>query len=110
MSSLKFEIGKKYISYHYYGWVYECLGFMNGGRIILHARKEGQIDWVSYAKHDDLKNGLYEEYKELKKGTIYLNIYENSVYPYYDKDTANKRARPKRLACVKVDWTEGEGL
>jgi len=114
---MKFEIGKKYISSYCPGWIYECLGFMDNGDAILYSKKENIRDCINYAKPEDLNNKLYEEYKELKKGTIYLNICENNIYPYHNniyfyhnKDKADRNAGPDRLACIKVDWTEGEGL
>ena len=112
----KFEIGKKYTSPHCSGWIYECLGFMDNGNAILHSKKENIRDCINYAKPDDLKNGLYEEYKEPEKGEFWVNIYVNS---YKDSTQWLKIHRTResadkggdiRLACVKVDWTEGEGL
>lgn len=110
---MKFEIGKKYTSPHCSGWIYECLGFMDNGDAILYSKKENIRDCINYGKPDDLKNGLYEEYKEPEKGEFWVNIFKNQsqwLRTHPTKESADEYGKGMRLTCIKINWTEGEGL
>jgi len=115
---MKFEIGKKYTSPHCSGWIYECLGFMDNGDAILYSKKENIRDCINYAKPEDLKNLLYEEYKEPKKGEFWVNIYDEPFQSNWARlhdsrekaDSESNKNGLKQIACVKVNWTEGEGF
>lgn len=64
------------------------------------------------ASPDNLK--LWTEYVEPKKGTVWLNVYENPSYgitqAHMTRELADRGASKNRLACVEVQWTEGDGL
>lgn len=50
---------------------------------------------------------------EPKKGTVWVNVYEIGgacACGYSTRKEADASAGPGRLACVSVNWTEGEGL
>ena len=51
-------------------------------------------------------------YKEPLKGEFWANVYKNgeNIIVYNDRDTADFCADTMRIACVRVEWTEGEGL
>tara|TARA_S200002703_G_scaffold150023_1_gene148075 strand:- start:756 stop:1118 length:363 start_codon:yes stop_codon:yes gene_type:complete len=59
-----------------------------------------------------------EEWSEPKTGTLWVNIYEDGLYwPNRSRAEANNNAEDylnvclaERIACVEVNWTEGEGL
>lgn len=58
---------------------------------------------------------LIEPWVEPKTGTIWVNIYDNdTTTDHSNREYADLRASQitskKRLACVEVKWTEGEGL
>jgi len=42
--------------------------------------------------------------------TRFLNLYDESAYTYMTREEADMKARDGRLACIKVTFTEGEGL
>lgn len=108
------EVGKKYKHRHGKKTIYSCDQKTQTGYL---------ISWWSDSD-DVLKEGIiteneehyYVEHKEPQKGTVWLNIYENIKGDYWstchkDKDVAKHFATQfKRLACVEVPWTEGEGL
>lgn len=54
------------------------------------------------------------EVKPRHKRTVWLNVYEDGVaaHQHDDKNYADVRAGPTRIACIKVelDFEEGEGL
>lgn len=53
----------------------------------------------------------YKEYKEPKTGEFWLNIYPGGDYNRYpSKGVADNCAGVSRIACIRVKWTEGEGL
>lgn len=45
-----------------------------------------------------------------KSGELWVNIYPNRAHNYETKKLADEYADSDRLACVRVEWTEGEGL
>ncbi len=54
---------------------------------------------------------LIEPYTELKRGTGYLNVYDNgctATYAYKTKLEADQKAVGSRIACIRVEWTEGQ--
>lgn len=53
---------------------------------------------------------LVSEWQELCTGTVWLNVYPCDAIAYRDKDIADRCRGADLLACIKVDWTEGEGL
>ena len=42
----------------------------------------------------------------------WVNIYRNhfAYYPYLTKEEADKRASPLRIACIEIEFEEGQGL
>lgn len=55
---------------------------------------------------------VVKEYVEPKKGKVWLNIYAigSAGYVYTSKNTADRNANIGRIACVEIDWVEGQGL
>lgn len=54
---------------------------------------------------------VYKEYVEPRKGVGYFNAYDNALSgPYATRSLADraKSSRIDRLACVKVEWAEGQ--
>lgn len=46
-----------------------------------------------------------------EKRKVWLNLYElGSAFCYPSKDIADEQAGKDRIACVEVEYTEGEGL
>jgi hypothetical protein len=44
------------------------------------------------------------------KRTVWINIYKDGAYMYESKYDADMNCEPTRIACVKVEFEEGEGL
>lgn len=57
---------------------------------------------------------LIAPWTEPKKGTVWVNVYGIGALggAWETKEEADKHVRPgaRRIACVSVNWTEGEGL
>jgi hypothetical protein len=55
---------------------------------------------------------LIEPWTEPKKGEFWVNVYEKEDVEgiFYSREVADRSITGYRLACVKVSWTEGEGL
>jgi len=61
---------------------------------------------------DDMKNqfDLLTPWQEPRKGTVWVNIYDNgNVLVYLTKESADCYD-VTRIACISADWTEGMGL
>ena len=62
------------------------------------------------------KYDLIEPWKEHRKGEFWVNVYDDKhcgivTIPHETKHSADSANYKKsRIACVKVEWTEGEGL
>jgi len=53
---------------------------------------------------------LIEPWSEPRKGEFWVNVYEDAHWTYRTEKAANHGGGTDRIACVKVNWTEGEGL
>lgn len=53
---------------------------------------------------------LIAPWTEPKKGTVWVNVYEGHCHGHTTRADADEGAGKTRLACVSVNWTEGEGL
>jgi len=71
-------------------------------------RIEG-LGMTPYEKERKQEFDLIEPWTEPRKGEFWVNVYEG-VNKYATKEGADNGALSHRLACVKVSWTEGEGL
>ena len=85
---------------------------------------EPLVGWIrnSYAPSTWLRDGSYHQSKdrssfdltnipELKRsGELWVNIYTNYANAWTSKAEAAEWATRGRVACVRVEWTEGEGL
>lgn len=86
------------------------VGFLsNGDRVI-----EG---YVSKTPHVVPSDRVLTEYVEPKKGKVWLNVYDSGATSVYrHRDDADRTASADfhinnpRIACVEVDWVEGQGL
>ncbi len=57
----------------------------------------------------------YVEFKKPRSGKRFVNIMENGDNPPFSISWATRKAADEtagktRIACIEVDWTEGEGL
>ena len=56
----------------------------------------------------------WKEYKEPRKGTRWMNVYENDVVGFCFVVFASKSDadsfKTNRIACIEVPWVEGQGL
>lgn len=55
-------------------------------------------------------DSIIAPWTEPKKGTVWVNVYDDYFMTYTTRDYADRHAVSGRLACVSVNWTEGEGL
>lgn len=56
---------------------------------------------------------LIEEWVEPLGGTVWVNVYENDeLYTHHSREAADRccKNNQTRLACIEVNWKEGEGL
>ncbi len=54
---------------------------------------------------------LIEPWTEPRTGEFWVNVYDtHATINYSSKENADELAASDRLACVKVTWTEGQGL
>ena len=58
----------------------------------------------------DNASDLMEPWTEPEKGTVWVNIYDDGSVVHTSRPDADEGSNSARLACVKVDWLEGEGL
>lgn len=67
--------------------------------------------WGPDGLHIDSKFDLIEVKPRIQR-TIWMNVYEDAFFSYFDKESADSTLRPNRLACIKIeiDCEEGEGL
>jgi hypothetical protein len=94
-----YEIGK---TYSFLNSVLTCIAFTSKGLPVFE-REDGTV----FEKDGGID---FKEIVKPKSGKVWLNIYDNHVFDYPDKEDANRSASSDRLACVEVNWTEGEGI
>lgn len=99
---MKYEVGKKYKS-EASGIIFLCVAIDIDGKAIFKNPNHGNLFYV-------YPMGTYTEYKEPKRGTVWVNIYENASFAFRTKDGADRHSSSERLACVEVPWVEGQGL
>ncbi len=44
-----------------------------------------------------------------QKQRMWVNVYK-TIFGYSTKDEANERAAPDRIACIEIEFEEGDGL
>ena len=66
-----------------------------------------QMDGTNW---ENSKYDLIEEWKEPKSGVAYINVYPECVdaSAYKDRAETNKHKDNDRIACVRVEWKEGQ--
>lgn len=104
-----FEVGKKYKHNIYVEDTMECL-YVGEQRSFFRYNRKGKNTEVTI---DNQFFSHYEEYKEPKKGTFWVNVYnEGSLVSCGTREhaVAAPRGASKRIACVEVNWVEGQGL
>lgn len=88
-------------------WEYPITGWVEGS--------PGYDNWTADGRlyYEGVDNGadLASEWAEPRTGTVWVNIdadgYQGS---WPSRAEADQAAHTDRIACVRVDWTEGEGL
>lgn len=88
----------------------------------------GAFPWVAYCEHVTepvllrfRADGTAETSSFLRlrnapapraSGTVWVNVYRGpeKSYGHPSREKADRCASSDRLACVKIDWTEGDGL
>jgi len=100
---MKFVVGKKYKGL-FSQTIRECV-YISNDYVILRRSDGKEIAFQKESK-DSLN---HEEYVEPRKGEFWVNVYPTTKF-HSTKEIANLYAIGGRLACVRVSWTEGEGL
>lgn len=68
------------------------------GRFVCSSSTENGIDIVS-------------EWEEPRRGEIWVNIHsDNSSFTWDSRKAADQQQDEDRIACVRVEWVEGQGL
>lgn len=101
---MKFVVGKKYILKS--GVLYECTAVTTTGLPVM---KHGSREFLCQSEYLH----RYKEYIEKKKGTFWLNIYPDHCSKsdfHSSRERADQFAGSSRLACIEVNWEEGQGL
>lgn len=105
------QIGKTYTTGDYsITRVFTCFGFDKEGWAVLATGDNPSGKFSILVPPQNFKN--YVEYKEPRKGTVWVNIYDGMSGLHSTRDSADRCAAVAtgRLACVEVPWVEGQGL
>lgn len=94
----KFEVNKIYVLIGD-AYEYECVFVDVEGFAILKTLQTG--------RHFKERNPMW--YIE-KKNEGWINIYESEAVFHKTRESADKASGSGRMACIKVTWTDGEGL
>ena len=111
MTKTKYEIGSQWRTRG--GWRAVVVTHEADGLLVWHSNTEktcklyydGCLEGNAATAWD-----LIEPWKEPKRGVAYVNIYDKDVfsYPYETRAEADRHVLNNRLACVKVEWKEGQ--
>lgn len=68
-------------------------------------------NWTENGKGALSRYDLIEVKPRIQR-TVWMNVYEDAFFSYFDKESADSTLRPNRLACIKIeiDCEKGEGL
>ncbi len=101
---VQYQIGKFYKN-KIGGAVHECVDMTLGGLPVMkNTRNDGGKVFIYQGEN-------LEEYTPPRTGKLWLNVYSDSdLYLYETRESADRHAGSDRLACVEVNWTEGQGL
>jgi hypothetical protein len=107
------KAGKKYRHNITNDTIYTCLVILPSGSAVVSWDQSVYPAGESIIFKEQFR--FYEEYVEPKKGTVWINIYENIApsHPFASRQSADLSASAiswKRIACIEVPWTEGQGL
>lgn len=116
------EVGKFYKTRNGYkafaGFIIpdSALMFSLMGYVILNDGSCSAHAWMANGRVSngvDYANDLVEEWKEPRSDAYYQNIYDNGTKSLHhktrnDADVAASFASIKRIACVRVEWKEGQ--
>ena len=83
-----------------------------GGNNIVAMGENGVITFFS-ASGRQVSQTLRNAPAPKRSGTVWLNIYSDEregMVIRQSRQMADEYAEPSRIACVEVNWTEGEGL
>lgn len=84
--------------------------------------KEYERVLVALDKDDDVtaysESGLYDSVRETSldlfmapvKQERWLNVYENEICTYRNRESADIGSGEDRIACIRIEYSEGEGL
>ena len=75
-------------------------------------RYRSELAWVNYdIECDATPLSAHEREWRVKpqKLKMWVNVYK-TIFGYSTKDEANERAAPDRIACIEIEFEEGEGL
>jgi hypothetical protein len=86
---------------------YECVKLLPNGKAAVVWSDHGSDFCSMINRLND-----YQEYKEPRKGTFWVNVYSDGIgTTHKTKEIALAAAYiGNRLACVEVPWIEGQGL
>lgn len=106
-----FEIGKKYTCSHISNLLYTPLYI---GEKFTFIRIENFSTKLPLSETCILNTTFkdFQEYKEKKKGTFWVNIYNDGWggVPQSSRRAADEHNNGHRIACVEIPWEEGQGL
>ena len=103
---MKLEAGKSYkklIGYDF-GARFDCVAVRHGQAV---GFLGNQADYFN----EEVGEGSFEEWKEPQRGECWVNIDADGYFDAWkSREVADRQKNPDRIACVKVEWTEGQGL
>lgn len=88
-------------------WEYPIVGIIADTPGYDHWTADGHLYFGTRGNPSD----LVAEWTEPQTGTVWVNIDADGYYAsYHTRVAADEAAYDDRIACVRVDWTEGDGL
>jgi hypothetical protein len=111
---MKLEIGKQYKTRGGWRAVVVAGPDENSDYLVWHSDIQKTLRHLNDGSwkfgYDDRTCDLTEEWKEPRKGTLWVNIYPDNTFCSFGKKEVADVYKGTRIACVKVHWTDGEGL
>lgn len=106
----KWEVGKKYRLRNDSNYILTVLYVSPRGNAVVQYNEPKTYGGQEYLKPKD-DRGMWEEYKEPRKGKSWVNINKSDYGGSYpSREEADRWAAKGRIACVEVDWEGGQGL
>lgn len=81
---------------------YPVVSINNLGNLIYHSQLG--------AANDACISSQWDLIEVKKKSKVWLNIYKDAYYEFNSKEEADRNAMYPRIACLEVEYYEGQGL